>query len=127
MKCRLNLLIFLSLVSFTHAWSQDYAVSSIPESLLENACAVIRIDDNILEADAYGSKTEHRYAITILNKSGNYLNSFREHYDDDRKITSVKATIYDKNGKRIQKYKRSDFEDYSAVSNFSLYEDNRVL
>jgi hypothetical protein len=47
-------------------------------------------------------------------------------YDDLTRINSISAQIYDKNGNEISKLKKSDINDQSFISGFSLYEDNRV-
>jgi hypothetical protein len=120
-------LLSLSLYTVGSLRAQDYSVISIPDSLKENASAVIRMDQKVVEAGNSGIRTKATFAITVLNHSGNDLNSFVQYYDSDKKIKSVRATAYDRFGKKIQKFSQSDFKDYSAVSGFSLYEDNRVI
>lgn len=106
----------------------DYPVSDIPDTLLKNAGAVIR--DELVDIHV-GSMNEkevfERRVITVLNESGDYLNSFQEYYDPGSKISIKKCEVYDKNGQIIKSYRKSDFNDYAAVSGISLHEDNRVI
>ncbi|BAO54380.1 hypothetical protein NMS_0371 [Nonlabens marinus S1-08] len=47
-------------------------------------------------------------------------------YSDNFQIKDLRAVIYDALGNEIKTIKEKDFRDVSAVSDFSLYEDNRV-
>ena len=66
------------------------------------------------------------YAITILNENGIKNAEFVKFYNDFSKINNIEATIFDENGKKVKKIPSDKIQDYSAISGFSLYEDNRV-
>lgn len=104
-----------------------YAVSNIPEELMEDAYAVVRMDYSLFELKSpKHAKLTRKYAITILNHQADSYAHFRQYYNDQNKIASIKGIIYDKNGKEIRKLKKKDVVDMSAVSNISLIEDTRV-
>ena len=104
-----------------------YPVSAIPKELLENAKAVIRISEMSFEINSVAHATlKNHYAITILNENAiddSYLVQF---YDKFSRVSGLSATVYDKNGKKVRKIPAGEIIDHSAVSGFSLYEDNRV-
>lgn len=104
-----------------------YPVSQIPENLMHDAHAVIRLQEIEVEILSE-SRFIHRYkeVITVLDKKADFLGMVYEFYDDMTKITEMSAKVYDKNGKEVLKLKRSDISDESAISGFSLYEDTRV-
>lgn len=105
--------------------ANQYAVDNIAPELLKNANAVVRMDEKVFELKSPKNATmTHKYAITILNYKADGLAHFQEFYDPWRKISSIKGTVYDKNGKQIKKTKKKDIIDASAVSGF--YEDNRI-
>lgn len=109
-------------------FSQDYNVSNIPEDIKKNAYAVVRKDNTVCEVLSNNSlRIKKHFAITIFDKSGDFLNSFREYYDNNEKITAANAVFYNSSGKKINSFRMKDFDDYSAINGFSLFEDNRVL
>ena len=105
----------------------NYPVSEIPDKLLENAHAVIRLDQTTFELESRKNATLNvKYVITILDKKADRLAHFVQGYDKLRKISSIKATVYNAYGKEIKKFKKKDIIDQSAISGFSLYEDSRL-
>lgn len=107
---------------------QNYNVANIPEELKKNAYAVVRQDNTVCEVISNNSlSVKNHFAITIFDKSGDFLNSFYKYYDNNEKITEAKVVFYNSSGKKINSFKMKDFDDYSAVSGFSLFEDHRVL
>lgn len=105
----------------------NYSVSDISEELLENANAVVRLDQIEFELKSRKTATlRAKYAITILNKKADRHAHFVKGYDKFRKISSIKATVYNAYGKEIKKFKKKDIIDQSAISGISLYEDSRV-
>jgi hypothetical protein len=104
-----------------------YPVSAIPPELKENAHTVIRLYQQEVEIksekSAFVKITQVR---TILNKNGESDGVFRELYDPMNRIVSVKGKVYDETGKQIKSLGIEDVEDYSNISSFSMYEDNRV-
>ncbi len=64
--------------------------------------------------------------ITVLNKEGNKHIDAYAHYDNNIKIKSINALIFDANGKQIKKIRKNDFVDVSAVDGGTLYSDSRL-
>ena len=90
--------------------------------------AVVRLDEQFFEVKDIGNATltVHR-AITVLSESARDEGEFYVFYDNKlRKLKKAEGFIRDANGKFVRKLDKGDMEDYSAISGFSLYEDNRV-
>src|SRR5204862_4469795 len=51
---------------------------------------------------------------------------FTASYDKLQEINSVEGTLYDANGKQLKRVKSKDVQDISAVSDYSLMDDNRI-
>lgn len=115
----------------TILFAQDEALTTsinIPEKLLENANAVIRqMDVQVVIEDYDRVEVITERIVTVLNEKGDRAINAYEHYDDHSKIKSIEAVIYDKFGKRIERFRKSDFSDVSAVSDGTLYSDSRVM
>jgi len=63
---------------------------------------------------------------TILNKNGEDNAYFRQSYSPMFKLSNIKGKIYNELGKQIKSLGGDDIIDHSAISGFSLYDDNRV-
>lgn len=106
---------------------EEYAISNIPEELLKDAIAVVRMDEQIFNLVSPKNATlTHKYAITILNPNADGFADFSEYYDQLDKISSIKGKIFDKYGQLVKKVKKKEIIDQSAVSSISLYEDSRI-
>ena len=117
-----SILIWLSVNAQT-----NYSVSSIPKNLLPRAGAIIRNSETIIEVkDLNEVYYRKKYAITILNSSARDEANLYLNYDKNNTIKSVKGTIYNEFGLPIAKILEKHLQDRSAISDFSLYEDNRV-
>ena len=104
-----------------------YDTKEIKDEMTDNAWAVIRNYEETFTIYSMNSASlSMKYAITILDKNGDHYAVLKESYDKLLKIKDINATIYDKNGELIEKVKKSDIKDYSAVSGYSLFEDNRL-
>ena len=71
-------------------------------------------------------KVTKKRITTVFNKYGNRHINAGEGYDDNSEIEKIEAYIFDASGEEIKKIKERDFTDASAVSQISIYEDNRV-
>lgn len=120
--------LFLLIISINSVYARKikYPADKIPENLIENAYAVIRnvSEDFNITSISRASKTV-KYAITVLNKSGDNYSIFCVNYDKFVGISNIHIRIYNKNGNVLKKVKGSDIEDYSNISGYSLFEDNR--
>ena len=104
----------------------DYSVSKIPAKLLENANAVLRLEDLRFEIiSTKETNFKNHYVITILNEKGDYWAELNEYYDKYREINSIEGILYDANGKEIKKVKKKDIEDISGVDGGTLMDDSR--
>jgi transglutaminase-like putative cysteine protease len=123
-----GVLIFLFMQSALGAKEIKYPVSAIPDSLKINAKAVMRDRSQVFEIKSVGKGIETvTYAITILNENGIDYATFREYYSQKlHKIHSIKGTIYNAAGEKIETMAPDKIFDLSAISGYSLYEDNRV-
>lgn len=102
-------------------------VNSIPSVLLENANAVIRWDETNVDVKASNKMVyTNKRIVTILNSSGNEKVGAYMGYDKGISIKKIEARIFNASGKEIKKFKKSDFEDVSAVDGGTLYSDSRV-
>ena len=121
-------LFFWGTCAIINAQSSELVSSlTIDEALSKSANAVVRLDETKIEISNVKSlKENYRRIVTVLNKSGNKHVGAYVGYDSSIAIKKLGAIIYDAFGNEIEKVKKSDFMDESAVSNFSLYEDNRV-
>lgn len=130
LKIKLTISAFLLLNTILNSYSTElkFSVSTIPKGLTDNANAVIRnweITFSVI--DPGHAKCKEHCAITILNKSADDMANFVENYSKLYKIRSYKMFIYDANGKQIKKVKQSEFKDYSAIPDFVLFSDFRVI
>lgn len=120
------LLLFFSVV--VSAQKLEYSVLTIPDSLKQNANAVVRsnhLNINITSQKSMTLKTTR--VITILNEYGLRSLDLAEHYDKNTKVGKIEATVYDPFGKEIKTYRRKDFKDTSVADGISIFNDNRAL
>lgn len=119
--------IITLLVSAKLCAQGSYEVSKIPAELAVNASVVVRNEELVYEVrDPGHAVMNYKTAVTILNKSGENASKMREFYDNFSNIYNLKATLYDEKGNKIKEYKNADFKDRSAVSEGTLYQDDRV-
>ena len=122
-------MLFLSIgfTAVTFAGEIKYPFVDIPKSLLKDAKAVVRNEEIVVEVRSNDKLVEKvKYAITILNKNGDINSNFIRGYNKNVKISNIKAQLYDASG--IEYKKKGGFEilDYAMISNYSIYEDNRI-
>ncbi len=117
-------LIFLSIFS---SFSQDYSYNSVPEELLVNADAVVRLDQMQVVVESRDvMRVSSKRVVTVINENGDKYIHASTYYDKGVKIGTLEAKIYNKQGNEIKKIKKKDFLDHSAVSGGTLYSDSRV-
>jgi Domain of Unknown Function with PDB structure (DUF3857)/Domain of Unknown Function with PDB structure (DUF3858) len=104
-----------------------YPVSAIPDSLKINAKAVIRNHEQVFEIKSTGNYVETvTYAITILNENGLPYAIFRQPYDKLSRLTGIKGTVFNALGEKVEQLTNEKVIDYSAISGYALYEDDRI-
>lgn len=123
-----NLTLFLSTILCLFLKAQDFKISSINPELKNNAYAVIRnhsenyIVNSVSDMDIFEDT-----AISIMNASGDDFATITIPYDPFSKVSDIKVSLYDQDGKEIKKYSKKDFSDVSNNPSNALYVDNRVL
>lgn len=101
--------------------------SLIPEKVSKGADAVLRYSETtqkILSDKKFVIK--RRYAVTVLNKSGDKFAYFARNYDKKSKIIRISGVFYTSSGAFLRRLGAGDIKDYSAVPSFSLYQDDRM-
>ncbi|HEX6180743.1 MAG TPA: DUF3857 domain-containing protein [Chitinophagaceae bacterium] len=107
--------------------AQSYAVYLIDTTLLKNANAVVRLEDEQYELRNL-EKLVYRYkrAITILNEKGEEHSGLVVGYDPFRSIENLDGTLFDEDGKKIRTLKKGEVKDFSGTDGMSLADDSRV-
>lgn len=122
----LFLFAFLPPIKGAAQWNPElYAAAVIPPSLLEEAHDVVRKE--VLEFQVKNEREGrmyHRKIVTLL-KPDSDANVLVAYYNKDTRVERMSARLYDANGQLIRKMERDEITDNAAVSNFSLYEDDR--
>jgi len=117
MKKILFLLILLSASVIIYSQPSNLSVSSIPDELKKNAYAVVRYSSTEFEYKYEKSAVEkHTVHITVLDKKGEGFTYFVFSGDKFRELKNFSGALYDKDGKRLKKFKMSDLY-YTELSN----------
>ncbi len=123
-------LLLLLFVASSVAYSQDLKLSALtvnPE-LSEGADSVFRNEEITLDLSREGKlKTLISRVVTVYNKAGLGDVAAYVGYDNNTKVNSIEAYIYDLSSKEREHFKERDFKDVSAVDGGTLYADSRVL
>ncbi|MCH2045793.1 MAG: DUF3857 domain-containing protein [Saprospiraceae bacterium] len=118
----------LFLVSISYVLiAQELMIHTIPQELCNNAHAVLRNYEGRFEVKAIDKAiyTEHR-TITILSKEARLSGDFIAFYDQSSKIRQIDYRIYNQHGQLIHKANKKEIKDQAAISNATIYSDNRV-
>ncbi|NNT70620.1 DUF3857 domain-containing protein [Flavobacterium sp. IMCC34852] len=127
---KLRILPFFFLLFFVIAQGQklEYAAMLIPDSLKQNANAVIRLNEVNISIPSQKEMTIKSMVVTtVLNELGLRSLDLSENYDKNQRISKIEATVYDLFGKEIKTYRRKDFKDVSVADGVSIFNDNRAL
>jgi len=109
-------------------FSQNYAISEIPEELKKDANAVIRnySSEHLIKA-ADNMEINEKKVISILNKAGEKYSYAYISYNKYSRISDVKLKVFNEFGKLIKTYSKSDLNDISQSNDSYLYSDYRAL
>ena len=114
---------------YSQAYSQDksipkdlYIASAIPDSLKQDANAVVRYSSTEITVKAPGKMSRKYHSIvTVLNEKGNDEAALYLGYDKKfNSINSVEMLVYNAAGVMVKKYHKSDFYDRSASDDVTL-------
>lgn len=126
MKKLISTSVLIVLYIFTFGQNQ-YDVTKISENLRKDAVAVVRNEEQFFDFKSIGTaQVNYKIAITILSAAGDDFAEMAEVYDKFSSINNIKATLYDATGKKVKEYKSSDIKDQSLISDYSMFEDNRI-
>ncbi len=109
-------------------FDETYSMASLNPLLMLNADAVVRMEMQHFDVAGPGKATRTvRRAVTVFNADGRDASELYVFYDNRlRHLKKLRGQIRDAGGKVVRKLKKGDLEDYSAISGYSLYEDDRV-
>jgi hypothetical protein len=123
-----HILAIFFLLPFLGLSQSEYVVSNIPDDLKKDANSIVQKESVVIELISPKKMLiTSEIALTVLNKNGNGHLSPYAHYDKSTKIKSIEGIVYDADGEEIEKFRRRDFIDLSAVDGGTLYSDNRVM
>jgi transglutaminase-like putative cysteine protease len=121
-------LFFFLFIHFSTAQKSEYLATTIPDSLKENANAVVRFDQiDIAILSQRNINTKNHRVVTVLNEKGFDAIQAYEYYDKSTSVKNIEAIVYDAFGKEIKRIKRKDFKDQSVVDGSTLFSDNRYV
>lgn len=124
---KISFLLFAVMVAGIAVAQTNYAVTNIPAALLKGANVVKRMEDVRYELKGLRSVVySYKYAYTILNEAGQRYAELAVGYDKLRKVSNIEGALYDAAGIQLKKVKGKEINDYSAMSDISLYDDHRV-
>ncbi|MFC7523256.1 DUF3857 domain-containing transglutaminase family protein [Parapedobacter sp. GCM10030251] len=120
-------MIAIAIAAYGSQVQSDYAIANIPAVLKARADAVVRNETINVDMQAQ-TKVYYqvKQAITVFNKGGEDKARLVIYYDKSTEIKRIAGRVFDADGFQTGKFTHRDFTDESAVSSFSLYEDNRV-
>lgn len=106
----------------------EYPVTTIPDSLSQNANAVVRLDQtDIVISSQKNMNIKQKRVVTVLNEKGIGNIDAIEYYNKQTTVKNIEATVYDAFGNEIKKIKRKDFRDQCAIDGVTLFSDNRLI
>lgn len=120
--------VMLAIGIVCQAYGQrSYDVALIPAMLRTRADAVVRHESVAADMQSR-NKVLYRVnqAVTVFNRAGENKARLVIFYNKNTVIKRMKGKVFDDEGYLMGEFSQRDFVDESAVSNFSLYEDDRV-
>lgn len=120
--------IFLLTPVYLFSQRIDLALARVPDSLKQNANAIVRLDRMDLAITSQREMTIREVRIvTVLNENGLSSIGASCSYDKRTSVKSIEATVYDTFGNEIKKIKKRDFKDQCIIDGITLFSDNRVI
>ncbi|WP_338646335.1 DUF3857 domain-containing transglutaminase family protein [Flavobacterium sp. KS-LB2] len=120
------LLLFFTTIIF--AQKVEYTSLTIPDSLKENANAVVRLNQlDIAIASQRSMNITTKRVVTVLNEKGLSAVDAIENFDKRRTVKAIEAVVYDAFGNEIKKIKRKDFKEQSSSGGNTLFSDARFI
>ncbi len=127
-KNNLLFLVFLLFSITSLAQKNTFLISSIADSLRQNANAVIRLNQiDILITSQEKMKITTNRVVSVFNENGLIAIDAIEGFNKRTKVVNIEATVFDAEGKEIKKIKRKDFRDQCVIDGSTIFSDNRIL
>lgn len=105
-----------------------YTVVTIPDSLKQNANAVVRFEETNINIESQSAMNiRQKRIVTVFNSKGLLAVGAAQSYDKRTHIKNIEATVYDVNGDEIKKLKRKDFRDQCYLDGITFFSDNRFV
>lgn len=129
---RASALLWLLAATTSSTFAQENVVTAyrqdqIPAELRKEAHVVIRNREDYFNISARDHATHKVHEVyTIMDAEGKSFSQEAVFYSKLSKIVEFHGAVYDADGVLIRRLKPADILDISAISGFSLYEDNRV-
>ena len=121
----LSFILSICLCSLLSA--QKYNVALINDSLRENASAITRYEElKVVIKSTSKAVITHKWAITILNESGEQYAGYSSTYSKMFALNSVDGNLYDALGKQLKSVKRKDLADESYDDQMTFVTDDRL-
>jgi hypothetical protein len=128
MNFKLSCFVFLFFTTLLSAQKSEYTSLLIPDSLKQNANAVVRLDQiDIVISSQRDMNVKRKRVVTVLNENGQGTIDAYENYDKRTTVENIQAAVFDAFGNEIKKIKRKDFKDQSSVDGGTLFSDGRVV
>ncbi|MDP3150577.1 MAG: DUF3857 domain-containing protein [Ignavibacteria bacterium] len=130
---RLIIVIFILSPLFTFALTKGnddtnpYDIKNIKQELIPGADAIIRIKSLRFEVKGESSALKKvKFAVTVFNRDGKHYGQLSLPYDKFSEIEDLEGKIYDAKGEEVRELDDNEIKDYSNISGYSIYEDDRV-
>lgn len=128
MKFLASLLIAFLFTTTIFAQNTEYSSLLIPDSLKQNANAVVRLNQlDIVVSSQRNMDIKKKRVVTVLNEKGLESIDAYENYDKKTTVSNIQAIAFDAFGNEIKKIKRKDFRDQSITGGGTVFSDNRVI
>jgi len=120
-------LLFLFL--YTSVYTQStYSIATIPNDLKQNANSILLDEQIVVDVSQVEKLNISAKSVrAVLNKKGDNDVSSAIAYDNDTRVVSIEAFVYDAFGNEIKHFKKRDFNDVSKGDGISLFNDDRAL
>lgn len=90
-------------------YAQEYAITTIPDSLTKSADAIVRANsEEFIQTDINNAVYTIKTVITVLNKNGDRFAHFSTMCDDFVDLKDFEGIIRDPSGKIVKKIKKGD-------------------
>jgi len=120
-------LIFIVSETILLGSDQKYNVGTIPAEIRNNAMIVVRKNDISFRITAVDKAVMSvTRAYTIMNENGLVYSKIAEFYDKFSSVRNMSVKLYDKNGDLIRNGADLNEKDYSAIDEYSIFEDSRM-